>query len=70
MGIWRCRTRMLQHPGWKKNDIISINLDFNHLKVSFFVNDKLIGSSMDLDNTLTYHLALAAQNHDCEYEIL
>ena len=37
---------------WKPNDIITINLDFVNGMITFFKNDKVIGSSLQVATSL------------------
>ena len=57
---------------WKKNDIISIKINFNQYKVSFYFNDNTIkDANFDLKKNLTYYPFICLNSYgDAQYQIL
>ena len=55
---------------FKNGDIIEIKIDCNNWNVTFFVNNKLIGKSMDINANKTYYPIMSTRYHDTEYHLV
>ena len=54
---------------WKPNDILTININLDEWRITFFLNEKKIGQSIEVENNDTYHAVMCTQCHDTQYKL-
>ena len=55
---------------WLKNDTLTVRIDCHQRKVSFFINDELMGNAIDIQPNRTYYLTMSFQTEDVEYRFV
>ena len=69
-GILDNRVSILEESGiakWQRNDIVSIQVNYDKWIVSFFINGLQVGNSIDLIHHTWYHPFVGSQCADAQY---
>ena len=55
---------------WKKNDILTIKVNLNKWNITYFINNKQIGTKVNIIPNQKYHPVICSQYHEAEYKLL
>ena len=55
---------------WKKNDILTVNIDLFLCKLRFYINDIQIGDTVDIEENCTWYPIICVQENNTEYRLI
>ena len=55
---------------WKKDDILTVKVDLIENKLSFYMNDNLMGDAVDIEANCTWYPIICVQENNTEYQLI